>query len=141
MLPTRIFNNRSMTRVTSIILLLMMAFLLVMPVVTLADNTTSSDILNTVTDASSAGTAVNSLQASAQTAGDSFIKFLRTVAIIIAVIMFVIVAYSLLFSPNVKTIGDAKGRIGALVMAIAISVLAEQIVGTLLSWFGFTVGH
>ncbi|MDR3543397.1 MAG: hypothetical protein P4L69_20940 [Desulfosporosinus sp.] len=128
------------------ILLLIMAFMLVMPVVAVANSTPSTssggtDILSTVTNASSAGSAVDSLQTSAQTAGNSFIKFLRNTAIIIAVIMFVVVAYSLLFSPNVKTIGDAKGRIGALVMAIAISVLAEQIVGTLLSWFGFTVGH
>ena len=121
----------------------MMTFLLVMPVVAYANSTppAGTDILNTVTDASNGGSAVDTLQASAQTAGNSFIKFLRTTAIIIAVIMFVVVAYSLLFSPNVKTIGDAKGRIGALVMAIAIAVLAEQIVGTLLSWFGFTVGH
>ncbi|MDR3543315.1 MAG: hypothetical protein P4L69_20495 [Desulfosporosinus sp.] len=76
-----------------------------------------------MTNASSAGSAVDTLQASAQTAGNSFIKFLRTTAIIISVIMFVVVAYSLLFSPNVKTIGDAKGRIGALVMAIGIAVL------------------
>ncbi|MDR3543291.1 MAG: hypothetical protein P4L69_20370 [Desulfosporosinus sp.] len=65
-------------------MLLTMAFLLVMPVVVFADNSTSStsnggtDILSTVTNASSAGSAVDTLQASAQTAGNSFIKFLRT---------------------------------------------------------------
>ena len=114
----------------------MMAFLLVIPVLAYADG----GILNTVTGAGG-GSAVNALQTSAQTAGDSFIKFLRTIAIMVAVIMFVVVSYALLFSPNTRTIADAKGKIGALVMAIAISVLAEKIVGTLLSWFGFTIGQ
>ena len=128
-------------------MLLVMALMLAMPVIALASSTTTSsttsggsDILQQVT-AASGGSAVGSLQQSAQTAGDSFITFLRNTAIIVAVIMFVVVAYSLLFSPNVKTIGDAKGRIGALVMAIAIAVLAEQIVGTLLSWFGYKMGQ
>ena len=121
------------SRKTKIILLLAMAVLLLIPVLTYAD------ILSDVTAASGSGTAVDALQTSAQTAGDSFIKFLRNVAIIVAVVMFVIVSYALLFSPNTKSISDAKGRIGALVMAIAIAVLAEKIVGTLLSWFGYSI--
>lgn len=125
--------NKLKSRRVSITFLLTLVFLLMLPVLAYAG------ITNDVTTASGAGTAVDALQTSAQSAGDSFIKFLRTVAIIVAVVMFVVVSYSLLFSPNTKSIADAKGRIGALVMAIAISVLAEKIVGTLLSWLGYTM--
>lgn len=127
-----LFINKLKSRKTSITFLFTLAFLLMLPVLAYAS------ITSDVTSASGAGTAVGALQTSAQAAGDSFIKFLRTVAIIIAVVMFVVVSYSLLFSPNTKSIADAKGKIGALVMAIAISVLAEKIVGTLLSWLGYT---
>lgn len=124
--------NKLKSRKTSIIFLLTIVFLLMIPVLAYAG------IIDDVGGAGG-GSAVNALQTSATTAGDSFIKFLRTIAIMVAVIMFVVVSYALLFSPNTKSISDAKGRIGALVMAIAIAVLAEKIVGTLLSWFGFTL--
>lgn len=137
-------------------MLIIMAILIAMPVVALAtpgnvvqsvnggsdlqvSASSTPNVIASITDdvKKAQGSGVTDLQSSAETAGDSFVKFLRTIAIIVAVIMFIIVAYALLFSPNVKSIGDAKGRVGALVLAIAIAFLAEQIVGTLLSLFGY----
>lgn len=143
-------------RKSSLIMLIIMAILIAMPVVALAtpgnvvqsvnggsdlqvSASSTPNVIASITDdvKKAQGSGVTDLQSSAETAGDSFVKFLRTIAIIVAVIMFIIVAYALLFSPNVKSIGDAKGRVGALVLAIAIAFLAEQIVGTLLSLFGY----
>ena len=84
-------------------------------------------------------TNVTTLDKKASDVGDSFINSLRNIAIIIAVIMFVLVGYGLLFSPNVRTIADSKGKISALVLAIAIAMMAEEIVGTLMAWFKISV--
>lgn len=94
---------------------------------------------NTIKDRVEAAKGTNSiseLEGRAYEAAESFITFLRNIAIVIAVIMFVIIAYALLFSPNVKTLADCKGRVAALIIAIAVAVMAEEIVGTLMKWFG-----
>jgi ABC-type sugar transport system permease subunit len=114
----------------SIVLLVVMMLTLVVPMAFANDT-----IMDRVTAAKGTDS-VTQLEERAATVGESFIKFLRNTAIIIAVIMFVIVAYALIFSPNVNTISDCKGRVGALVLAIAIAIMAEEIVGTLMGWFG-----
>lgn len=140
-------------RRTSILLLLISLFLPVMPVITLASTPTpmnvtgskimvadnSSDILSSVQNAESSDS-VTGLTASAKTAGNSLVTFLRTVGIIVAVIALVFVGYGLWFSPNVKTITDMKGRVGALVLGIIVSFMAEQIVGTVLMWLNVKSG-
>ncbi|KLU61441.1 TrbC/VIRB2 family protein [Peptococcaceae bacterium CEB3] len=129
--------KRSNLRKTSIVVLVVMALLMALPVVALASNTT-----NTTTNvmagvqAAISGNSVNGLTTSAQNAGNSVVGFLRTVAIVFVVVMLIVVAYSLIWSPNVKTITDMKGRVGALVLALIVAFMAEQIVGTLMHWLG-----
>lgn len=135
-----LFIKLTTFRKTSLLLLIVMLILIALPVAALADNTitpdTGGNILDSVKQAQ-AGDTVGGLTASASKAGNSVVTFLRTVAIIVSVVMFIVVAYALLFSPNSKTIADMKGRVGALVLALIIAFMAEQIVGTLMSWFGF----
>ncbi|WP_018213706.1 TrbC/VirB2 family protein [Desulfitobacterium hafniense] len=97
-----------------------------------------ADILTDVKSAQGTG-AVDAVTENVKKAGDSVVTSLRVIAVVVAVIMFIIVAYGLLFSPNVKTISDMKGRVGALVLAIVIAFMAEKIVGTIFTWLGITI--
>lgn len=97
-----------------------------------------ADILTDVKSAQGAG-AVDAVTENVTKAGDSVVTSLRIIAIILAVIMFIIVAFGLLFSPNVKTITDMKGRVGALVLAIVVAFMSEKIVGTIFTWLGITI--
>lgn len=146
-----------MFRLVSLVMTIVFVLMLSMPVVALASNSTSgttsgststttngtssgdssSNILNTVQSYSDGTSAVNNLQQSATNAGDSVVKFLRTIFVIFLIIMIIVVGYALLFSPNVKSLGDAKGRIGALIVAIILVTLTEQIAGTIFSWLGY----
>lgn len=120
----------------SITLLAVMVLFALAPVITLAaDTDTGGSITDRVNQAQGGGGTATVLDKKASDVGNSLVKSLRSIAVIVAVIMFVVVGYSLLFSPNVKTIADAKGKIGALVLAIGIAMMAEEIVGTLMSWF------
>lgn len=118
------------TKIVAIVLIMMIAFAIFAPMA-------AADSIMDRVNSAGGGSGVGQLEQSAMEAGDSVIGFLRNVAIIVAVIMFVVVAYGLLFSPDVRTISDCKGRVGALILAIAVAVLAEAIVGTLLHWFGW----
>lgn len=126
--------KRKNTKLATIILVLIMMLAASVPYA-MADDDKPTTIMDRV-KAAQGTDSVSQLEERAADAGESFIKFLRNTAIIIAVIMFVIVAYFLLFSPNVKTIIDCKGSVGALVLALAVAIMAEEIVGTLLAWFG-----
>jgi len=133
----------------SLLWVFMLTILVSTPIMALASTPTPSaengspimvaDILSDVQSAQGSNS-VDSLTTSAKTAGDSVVTFLRTLAIIGAVIAFVLVAYGLIFSPNVKTIADMKGRVGALVLAIIVAFMAEKIVGTLFMWLGIKAG-
>ena len=128
--------NKPIVFTISVILLAVMVIVTLAPVVTLAAGTdTGGSITDRVNQAQGGGGTATVLDQKASNVGNSVVKSLRSIAVIVAVIMFVIVGYSLLFSPNVRTIADAKGKIGALVLAIAIAMMAEEIVGTLMSWF------
>lgn len=145
-----VFKKQTTVKV-SIFLLISMTIFLVMPVVALASTPAQltptgsgakilvADILSDVQNAQSSDS-VDSLTTSAKTAGNSVVTFLRVVAIIAAVIALIFIAYGLFFSPNVKTLVDMKGRLGALVVAIIIAFMAEKIVGTLFMWLGIKVG-
>ncbi|SHN66251.1 TrbC/VirB2 family protein [Desulfitobacterium chlororespirans] len=97
-----------------------------------------ADILTDVKSAQGAG-AVDAVTENVTKAGDNVVTSLRIIAVVVAVIMFIFVGYGLLISPNVKTIADMKGRVGALVLAIVIAFMAEKIVGTLFNWLGITI--
>ena len=112
-------------------LIALLAFVLTMPATVLADN---GNILDKVKQAQG-NDSITRLETKAEDVADKFVKFLRNTAVIVAVVMFILVSYSLLFSPNVKTIAECKGKVSALVLSIAVAVMAEEIVGTLLGWF------
>jgi len=114
-----------------VFLLLIITFTVFAPI-TFAD-----DIIEKV-QTSQQGDSIGELEGQISSSANNFIRFLRTIAIIVAVIMFVLTAYSLLFSPDVRTISDCKGKVGALVAALFIAFMAEQIVATLGDWFGIT---
>lgn len=97
-----------------------------------------ADILTDVKSAQGAG-AVDAVTENVKKAGDNVVTSLRIIAVVAAVIMFIFVGYGLLFSPNVKTIADMKGRVGALVLAIVIAFMSEKIVGTIFTWLGITI--
>jgi hypothetical protein len=111
-------------------------FLSLVTTAALADNNTGSNnnIIDRINQAKG-NDSISKLEKKANDVANSFVKFLRNTAAIIAVVMFILVAYSLLFSPDVRTISDCKGKVSALVLAIAVAVMAEEIVGTLLAWF------
>ena len=117
-------NNKKAICIT----LLIMFFVIMFTPIAFANT-----IMDRVQDAQGTDS-VSQLEGKISEAAESFITFLRNTAIIVAVVMFVLVAYALLFSPDVRTIGDCKGRVGALALAIFVAVMAEQIVGTFLSW-------
>lgn len=123
-----VMNRKISQKLLAVFMLTIILFTVIVPAA-MADES----IMDKVNKAQGEGT-VSQLEEKASSAGDAFVKFLRNIAIIVAVIMFVLVAYALLFSPDVRTIADCKGKVGALVLAIAIAVMAEEIVGTLLSW-------
>lgn len=141
---------------TSLILLFIQAILMITPVSAFASNQTSvvvtgpnidktgsnimvSDILTDVQSAQSSDS-VDNLTTSAKTAGNSVVTFLRVLAVIVAVVALILVGYGLFFSPNVKTLTDMKGRLGALVIGIVVAFMAEKIVGTVFMWLGIKSG-
>ncbi|QNB45361.1 hypothetical protein BR63_02960 [Thermanaerosceptrum fracticalcis] len=128
-------KNVKILKLLSMVVLSVM-FLSLVTTAALADNNTGSNnnIIDRINQAKG-NDSISKLEKKANDVANSFVKFLRNTAAIIAVVMFILVAYSLLFSPDVRTISDCKGKVSALVLAIAVAVMAEEIVGTLLAWF------
>lgn len=143
--------KQSAVQRTSLLILLIMTILIATPVIAIAATPTSlpgsgakitvadSDILTDVQNAESSDS-VTSLTNSAKIAGNSLVKFLRTVGVIMIVITLVLIGYGLWFSPSVKSLVDMKGRLGALVVGIIVAFMAEQIAGTILMWLGYKTG-
>jgi type IV secretory pathway VirB2 component (pilin) len=94
----------------------------------------SGTIKDRVEAASGGGNGLTALDEKVNETTTSAVKLLRNIAITAAVLMFIFIAYGLIFSPNINTLVDCKGRVAALVVAIAIIFLAEEIVGTLLGF-------
>ena len=70
-------------------------------------------------------------------AGASIIATLRQIAIIVCVLLCVWMGYSVWIKKTAEGLADIKGRLLALVIGLAFVFFAEQIIGTLLGWFGY----
>lgn len=127
-------KNIKTLKLLTLVVLVVMLLSLLMTTAALADTSNSNNIIDRINQAKG-NDSISKLEKKANDVANSFVKFLRNTAAIIAVVMFILVAYSLLFSPDVRTISDCKGKVSALVLAIAVAVMAEEIVGTLLAWF------
>lgn len=76
------------------------------------------------------------LEKTVDKAGNEIVKLARDVAIVVAVIVIVWAAYSLFVKRSAEGLADMKGRMGVLLLAIALIFFTEQILGAILGMFG-----
>lgn len=82
---------------------------------------------------------IEDLEKTVDGAGTNFVKLAREVAIVVAVILVILMAYSLFVKKSVEGLADMKGRLGGLLIALAFVFFTEQILGAIFGLFGVKI--
>ncbi|WP_019156883.1 hypothetical protein [Robertmurraya massiliosenegalensis] len=85
------------------------------------------------------GSNLNQLEKTVDSAGNTLVKFARDIAIVVAIILIMLMAYSLFIKKSAEGLADMKGRMGGLILAIALIFFTEQILGAILGIFGVKI--
>ena len=82
---------------------------------------------------------IEDLEKTVDGAGKNFVGLAREVAIVVAVIIVILMAYSLFVKKSVEGMADMKGRLGGLLIALAFVFFTEQILGAIFGLFGVKI--
>lgn len=82
---------------------------------------------------------INELENTVDNAGKQIVDLAREIAIVIAVIVIIWGAYSLFVKKSAEGLADMKGRMGVLLLAIAMIFFTEKILGAIFGLFGVSI--
>lgn len=79
---------------------------------------------------------IEDLENTVDNAGVQIVDLARDIGIVVAIIVILWAAYSLLIKKSAEGLADMKGRMGVLLIAIGFIFFTEQILGAILGLFG-----
>lgn len=82
---------------------------------------------------------IDDLEKTVDKAGNQVVDLAREIAIVVAIIVIVWAAYSLFIKKSAEGLADMKGRMGVLLLAIAMIFFTEKILGAVFGLFGVEI--